>query len=53
MFSRATIYTCISVNLAVRVDPSTLLRILQEAGYWGDAYVSDLKNSVSCLNTYI
>ena len=36
MFSAVTIYTCNSVNLAVAVGPSTLLRILQEAGYRGD-----------------
>ena len=33
VFSTATIYTCNSVNLAVAVGPSSLLRILQEAGY--------------------
>ena len=36
VFSTATIYTCNSVNLAVAVIPSTLLRILHEAGYRGD-----------------
>ena len=36
MFSTATIYTCNSVNLVVAVGLSTLLLILQEAGYRGD-----------------
>ena len=53
VFLTTTIYTCISVNLAVAVGPSTLQHILQEAGYRGDAYVPDLNNSVSCLNTYV
>ena len=49
MFSTATIYTYNSVNLAVAASPSTLLHIIQEAGYRGDIP----KNSVSCLNTYV
>ena len=33
VFSTTTIYTCNSVNLAVAVGPSTLLLVLQEAGF--------------------
>ena len=33
VFSTETIYTCNSVNLAVAVGPSTLLLVLQEAGF--------------------
>ena len=36
MFSTETIYTCNSVNFTVTVDPITLLRSIQEAGYRGD-----------------
>ena len=36
MFSMETSYNCNSVKLAVAVDPSTLLRILHEAGYRGN-----------------
>ena len=49
----STIHTYNSVNLAVAVGLSTVLYILMEADYRGDAYVPDLKNSVSCLNTYV
>ena len=53
MFSAATIYTCNSFNLAVSVGPSTILCFLQEAVYRGDDYVSDVKKSMSCINTYV
>ena len=49
----STIHTYNSVNLAIAVGLSTVLYILMEADYRGDAYVPDLKNSVSCLNTYV
>ena len=53
LFLEAIIYTWKSVNIAVAVGTSTLLRILQEAGYNCAAYVLYLKKDVSCLNTYV
>ena len=53
MFSAETIYTCNAVNFSVAVGPITLLRILQEDSYRVNAYVLDLKHSVSCLNIYV
>ena len=52
VFLMATIYTYNSINLAVDVGPSTFLRIIQEAGYKGDAYVPDL-NKLRFMSKYV